>query len=131
MWRALRAREHLTFGRLRLPDGVDAALVGTVVLIDDRLGLEQRAAALAHELIHEERGILPAAAPAHVVAKEERLVDDEVARRLVPLDEMLAIAERCDRLDQPCEAWELAEIFGVTEEVARRAVAMLERHGLR
>ena len=103
----------------------------TVVLLDDRLGLEQRNVALAHELVHDERGLLPAGCPDHVVAREEGLVDDEVARRLVPVEEMLAIAARCDRLDEHLEAWELAEIFGVTEAVAHRAVAMLERHGLR
>ena len=134
-WRELRHRAEITFARAPLPGGVNGCIValddGTVVLVDEGLGRRERNATLAHELVHHERGLLPAGAPKHVVAKEERQVEDETARRLVPADELRAVAASLLDVAEAVEAWQLAEHFDVTEAVIHRRVDELRRrHGL-
>lgn len=127
-WRALREREHVTFRRVALPAGVGGGLFvrwpdgRAVVAVDEELGQAERRAVLAHELVHDERGALPAGAPAWLEAKEEAAVDAVVAERLVPSDELRAWAREAFELADAVEAWQVAERFGVPEAVARRAV---------
>jgi hypothetical protein len=98
----------------------------TIILVDDALGLEERRVALAHELVHDERGgPLPSDVDQVLVAREERRVDDEVARRLAPADELFAVAFRADELGVGVEAWEVAEQLGVTTDVIERAVRLI------
>jgi len=134
-WRELRRRADLTFGRARLPQGVEGCLVeldgGTVVLLDLDLGRRARNVTLTHELVHLERGLLPRDALGHQVAREERLVIDEAARRLVPVEELRAAAAALLDVAEAVEAWELAEHFDVTEAVIHHRVGELRRrHGL-
>ena len=100
-----------------------------VIVVDPRLDGPARRAVLTHELVHHERGDLVdhPDAPAGLVllaAREERAVDDEVARRLVPADELVALA-RAD--DEACGVGpeEVAEHFDVPVSVARRAFDLL------
>jgi len=128
-WRALRnlpqvdvVRRHLSHGRGLL--GMDAEVA--VVVLDDRLGQVERNAVLAHELVHYERG-----GGAHyvgqpdtwdaVVARDEAAVDNEVARRLVPPDELAAWVAARVEMGECVMAWEIAEEWTVPERVARRA----------
>ena len=67
-----------------------------VIALDPTLGRVERRCVLAHELVHLERGLLPRWAAEHVRANEERLVDGEAARRLVPEEELLALAAHFD-----------------------------------
>lgn len=92
-----------------------------MIVLDDRLGRVQRNATLCHEAIHAERGVTGNK------RFDERGVDDEVARRLVPLDDLAElVASICDD-GTPIHAWEIAEAFDVPDEVAIRACELLKR----
>ena len=63
-WRTLRSRSHIRFRLEALPDETGGAVYGkcgedAAILIDRRLSQRDRAAALAHELVHDERGLPP------------------------------------------------------------------------
>lgn len=137
-WGALRERTHITLAfMMDLPDTTGGAVYArrgnrAVVLIDPRLDRRRRHAALAHELIHDERGIDVHELPATPLwrplqARDERQVDDEVARRLVPLDELERVVSLAEACGHGLEAWEVADEFDVPDEVARRACELLKR----
>ncbi len=131
-WRALRSRTHIVFGLAVLPDRTGGAVYWprggrAALIIDPRLSRRDRNAALAHELVHDERGggadhagMPPSWAP--VVARDEAAVDQEVARRLVPLDELVKFCEVAVLLDLGVTAFDVAEHFDVPEPVAARAL---------
>ncbi len=93
-----------------------------VIVLSPSLDPVERRVALAHELIHLERGggidrpDMPATWLAEV-AREEAAVDAEVARRLVPRRALLDL-DRSSGLGAP----EVAERFEVTLELAERAM---------
>lgn len=133
-WRALRDRDHLLFGLAALPDGVDGVYWPrgdrAAVLVDDGLPRRMRKAALAHELIHDERhgGADLEGMPdswAAVVARDEQQVDDEVARRLVPADQLRDLLACLDEMGLPVEVWDIARQFDVPDDVAARALELL------
>jgi hypothetical protein len=119
-----------------MPRGFHGALLGlwpdgsALVLLDPALGRKERAAALGHELVHLERGGgadasgMPAGWSA-VVARDEHQVDDEVARRLVPLEALRGLIRRRLDADLQVTVGEVAEEFDTTDEVARRALLLL------
>lgn len=121
-WRELRNRPEITFGRCPLPgpiSGVYATKKGfAVILIEETLTRRDRNAVLAHELIHAERGgsidarWMPGTWTA-VIAREEILVDREVARRLVPLDELAGFVQRHADTNGCVVAADVAEEFDV------------------
>ena len=123
-WRALRELEHARLGHVELPEGVEGMLVPysdhPVILLHENLTQVERNAALAHELVHLERG-WPCRAP---WAEEER-VHDEVARRLVPLDQLHRWVLERERSDLNVENWEVADVWWVPEPVAERALRIL------
>lgn len=85
---------------------------------------------MAHELVHDERGggCHRADLPAHMrpeVAREERRVDDIVAARLVPLDDLEAFVAATVDAGDAVTAGDVAEAFEVPFEVADRAVRLL------
>ena len=108
-----------------------------VIVVDPQLGEADRRAVLTHELIHHERGepVAGPEAPAGLELlrdREERAVDDEVARRLVPVDLLRVLVGRAD--DEGPDATgagigpsEVAEHFEVPPAVARRALERLAR----
>ena len=110
-WRALREREHLTLFVGRLPDGVRGVWMPGVIVLDHRLGRRQRNATLAHELVHDERGIGAPAATTATMEREEAIVRRITAQRLIPATELAALALTAD-LD-PIETWAVAEHFDV------------------
>lgn len=106
---------------------------GTVIAVDPSLGQVERNAALAHELVHDERGGIVDGPDAPdgwdvVVAREERIVDRIVAGRLVPAHRLEEYIDRVLSLDDGgVTAAMVAEEFGVPEDVAQRALeAMVE-----
>lgn len=132
-WRALRERSHLRLVYAALPDCAGGGAIvdledGRVVVLDERLDRTDRNAVLAHELVHDERDLLyPPDTPASFVVKEEFYVNREVARRLVPLDELEELVSRIMDLEQPVHALDVMEEFDVPLDVAQRALWLLEQ----
>lgn len=136
-WAELRRRPHLVFGRAPLPADVDAVYWPrgdqAAVILDIELGRVERKAALAHELVHDERGggVCLEGMPemyATIARREELRVGRIAARHLVPVDELRAfIAARVSPELEGVTLLEIAEEFDVTEAVARRAVELLAR----
>lgn len=127
-WAALRARPHITLHQqlLRGHRGLWVPRVGGTadIYLDVRLSRRERRCVLAHELVHDERGIsYTTDSPGALVQSEERAVDREVVRRLVPAGELLELVR--SSADMPLEVWEIAEHFDIDRTTARRAVAQL------
>lgn len=134
-WRELRYRRHIAFSLTDLPATTGGAVYvawpngDAVVLIDHRLDRTHRNAALAHELVHDEWGIDDHGNDSHlwspVRTRDEQRVDREVARRLVPLDDLEQVVSLAEADGVALEAWEVAEEFDVPIAVAERACGLL------
>ncbi|MGZ4710759.1 MAG: ImmA/IrrE family metallo-endopeptidase [Acidimicrobiales bacterium] len=107
-----------------------------VIVVDPQLEGAERRAVLTHELVHHERGdpVAGVDAPAGLEVlrdREERAVDAEVARRLVPTDLLRALAESADAQwasdGGGISPIEVAEHFDVPIAVAHRALEQLAR----
>lgn len=132
-WRALGARDDIDFALVDLPPGLRAVLArqgpDRVILIDRSLEPSERLAALAHELVHDERGgagrVPPPPHPLSVASRrEETRVDRIVTDRLVPPMELATFLEARAGIDPPIEPWQVAEEFGVPHEYAERALRL-------
>jgi hypothetical protein len=102
------------------------------IVLDPNLDEPRRQVVLTHELIHHERGggtEQDGAPPllAALVEREEQWVDAEVARRLVPTDELLALIDELTADDGGLGPPEVAAHFAVTPAVAERALRQLAR----
>lgn len=132
-WRDLRSRRHLRLVWEDLPAGVRGLYVpsagGAEVVLSTRLDRRTRNSTLGHELIHDERGIVCSPdAPERwrpVMAREERRVDAENARRLVPLRDLREVVEALAEMQLPIEVWDIANQFDVPEHVAMDALRQL------
>lgn len=134
-WRALRDREHIEFGLGLLPDVLGGGtyrpqLGWAAIVVDSRLDRRERAAMLAHELVHDERaggcvssGMLPGWDV--VVIRDESAVDDEVARRLVPSAELRSFCDRQVTMEEGVEPRHVADYFDVADWVAERALHLM------
>lgn len=132
-WRALRERDHidLVMTDLRAGDAIHATDGEcSVILLGRHLDSAGRNAALAHELVHDERGGgahmcgMPSSwAP--VVAREEQAVEREVARRLVPADALATYVFTIADLGGTITVNDVAERFNVPQAVAELAMTML------
>lgn len=135
-WRDLRSRAHITFGLVDLPDECNGGVYvrrgdgRACILIDRRTTPTQRRCILAHELIHDED---PTAMRCDVmpddwhcvVARAECRIDDEVARRLVPIDQLAEYADAVAMNGLVASAADVAAVFNVTEHIAERAFRQL------
>jgi hypothetical protein len=130
-WRELRRRPHLLLrwghlgsmgGRIDdLPNGMRQ------ITLDIDLDRVHRNAVLAHELIHDERGLPPWGTPFDLRTREERAVREETVRRLVPVD-LLADFVNLQVADHGCCEWrEVAEHFEVPRDIAEMAMIDLAR----
>lgn len=137
-WREVEQRNHIAFFRRPLPSCASGFYArwpdgSAVVVVDDGQGRAEQTVALAHELVHDERGggcPCSDSAPRSwdaVVRQEEHRVADIAACRLVPLDELEALVRRANSLDLPVTTAEVVECFDTTAEVAERALATLWR----
>jgi hypothetical protein len=126
-WRALEDRPHidLYYTRLRCRGLLKAEEGKRVLLLDLELTSRERRCVLAHELVHDERGLLWRETPDPLVAKEERAVCLEVARRLVPPFELMGFVRRRATVG-PVTVAQVADEFDVTEEVALLAMRIVE-----
>ena len=88
-WRILRGKPHLTLAIEDLGDeGPHARIVGCTITLTRGLSQVERRCAVMHELIHDERGIPTGPDPG-----EELAVEREVARRLIPLEQLIWVAK--------------------------------------
>jgi hypothetical protein len=140
-WTALDARPDVVLRHAPLAGtliglcdvGADGRGPATITLACD-LTRRERTAVLAHELVHLERGggIDYEGAPAawnSVVAREERIVDREVACRLVPEAELRRFARARAGVDEPITIDDVMEEWDVPEWVARDACVNQPRAG--
>lgn len=137
VWRELRSHPEIVLKRGILPDAVGGAVYWpqgdlAAVVLDKRLSRVERRAALAHELVHHERGGgtatwdgMPAAMTV-IEDRDEARVNDEVARRLVPLEELAKVIKSATSMELPIETWQIAAIFDVPDRVADRAMQLLK-----
>jgi hypothetical protein len=98
-----------------------------VIVVDPSLAGADRRAVLTHELVHHERGgaVERADAPPAwlpMVDREERAVDREVARRLVPSSELWTLVTERDAGGGGVDAAEVADHFDVPRWVAELAI---------
>jgi hypothetical protein len=99
---------QVTVARCALPGALAAAIPSrNLILISDQLDRAGWACSLAHELVHLDRGDRCANGGGVLDARLEHQVDQEAARRLIPLDR-LASALMWGRDD-----WEFAHELGV------------------
>ena len=137
-WDALRSRNCIVMAVRPLPPGVRGAYQARgdrrAIVLSPTLGPAERTATLAHELVHDERGggasyrgQPPTWEP--VVARDERQVNDEVARRLVPRNELERLWRRCRDVEGSLGVAEVAAAFDVPPEVAARALALQRGSG--
>lgn len=137
-WAELRDRQHIVFSLVALPAATGGAVYWpkddrAAILIDPALTRRERRAALAHELVHDERGGgaecvgMPATWDA-VVTRAEAAVDNEVARRLVPADELHRFCACQVEIAGHVGALEVAEHFDVPEGVAGRALRQMSNN---
>ncbi len=133
VWEDIEARDGLVFGTAPLPEVTGGGLFWpsdpAVIVIDDRLEEPERREVLAHELVHHERGGARHAGQSGewhvVVAREEGVVNDEVARRLVPRVPLIELIRGRLALGEGTSSVEVAEAFGVSSRLARRALTLL------
>jgi hypothetical protein len=103
---------------------------GFYILVHDELDEPERSIVLAHELEHHRRGGGADAAGmppmwAACVARDEEAVDKAVARRAVPLNDLREILAACEAFDHGVTAAEIAGDYGVTRDVAARAMRLV------
>jgi len=126
-WLALRQRPatEFAFAPLGGPAGCwERDAEGDLILVEAGLGRRERRVALAHELVHAERGVGHPEASGATMALEEERVRREVARRLVPPAELRRfVAARAGV--GPVDVHDVAEEFDVTAEVAELACRLL------
>lgn len=128
-WTTLRARPDIVLAWAWLPAGHNGMVCrdgdGWIVTLDAHLGRIGRRCALAHELIHIERGIVDGPAP--LMVREETIVRGEVARRLVTCDELARTVTRMASIGVGVEAHHVAAFYDVTHVVAVDALRQLAR----
>lgn len=131
VWGAVAERLDVRVRLVELPEATGGALLHrdgerNWILVDRRLSPTERRVRVLHELVHLERGDSTRhrdAPPSWdaMVAREEGIVNEVVAERLVPATELaLYVAQRVG-MGEPVTAADIAAEFGVDEVTARRA----------
>lgn len=92
------------------------------IALDHKLGQQARNEVLTHELVHVDRGGGSTHPDPIVRRREERRVDEEVARLLVPLDDLLVWLRSSY---EPVTTADVAEEWDVSHEVAAIALGLL------
>lgn len=135
VWGEAERRPGLTVQQAECPDGISGFWAEgrngrRLIMLDTRLDERKRTEVLAHELVHDERcgaaehPAVPMSWSA-IVAREEGVVNDEVARRLVPRVPLIELIRGRMALGEGTSPVEVADRFGVSGSVARRALALL------
>lgn len=129
-WAALRARPDITLVWAWLPTGQYGTVrrdgAGWLIMLHAGLDRAERRCAIAHELVHVERGIIEG--PRAVMVREERIVRAETARRLVPLDALARTVGRMESIGIGVQGHHVASFYDVTHTVAVDALIRLSRY---
>ena len=115
-WRVLRAMTEIEIVWTALPPGVLALRDGSTIWMDPRQRQAQRRSSIAHEIAHVlagHEGCQPRAI--------EREVEEEAARRLVAIEDLVSGVQWCRGLH------ELADELGVDVSIVRARLATLTR----
>lgn len=119
-WRTLRD-EHTDVQlscQHRLPDQIMGLQRGARIWLCRTLTQAERRCTLTHELVHRERGPVPADPAA--AAREEQIVDEITARRLITLPQL------ADGLRWSRQTRELAEHLWVDQPTLQTRMATLD-----
>lgn len=110
-WGDLKSRPELTFGMARLQVGQAWWFAGLrAIAVDSRLGRIERRCAMAHELAHVDLGDVHMEGRAG--RRNEDAADQLAARRLIVLDDLLAVIHSPDHATA-------ASDLDVTEHILR------------
>lgn len=88
----------------KLPDGVRGLVKGDRIWLCSSLDTAERRTTLSHEIGHLERGVLPHPRHSFYVRREERIVDQIAARRLIPLAALIREMRWSQHPDELAEA---------------------------
>jgi hypothetical protein len=130
-WRELRDRTHIELRWAWFPAGTRGRIEDApprprrILTLHAGLTRIERRAVLAHELVHDERGLLPRSCPEPLREKDEHAVRCETARRLVPADALRRFVAQRSSLEEPVTVRCVAEHFEVPEPVARLACELI------
>lgn len=127
-WGELEERPHLTVIYAEI-SGADEIIRAAAdgrrqVVLQRGLRRRRRTALLAHALVHDERGLFPPGTPKSLYSKEEAIVTDETALRLVPPAALVDYLAECEAADEPVHAFMVAERFDCDLKVAQRALSL-------
>lgn len=103
-----------------LEQGVRGLVRGDRIWLCRTLDQAGRRTTLSHEIGHLERGIIPHPADSIYTLREENIVDQIAARRLIPLDDLI------DALRWSQQPAELAEILWTTERTVKCRMETLD-----
>lgn len=125
-WAAAGRLPHLDIWFADVPEGATWHRVAghDHITIDARATRRERAALLAHELVHLERGIGYPSATHRTMEREEAIVRRETARRLVPPAELADLVARRSEVEA-VTAEVVAEEFDVPVAIAEEAIRAL------
>lgn len=125
-WAAAAGHPRLEIWFADVPQGATWHRTGDrdVITIEATATRRERAALLAHELVHLERGIGFPLATERTMQREEAIVRRETARRLVPPNELRTLIARRAEVE-PITAALVAEEFDVADGVAAEALRAL------
>lgn len=110
-WRWLRHLPHITVEWALLPDDLlgEADFDSWTIVLDSRLTQAERRTTCWHEVTHLLRGPVPP----HLEAREERAVEVQVARDLIPLDALVRA------MVWSSDEWEIADELTVSVDLVR------------
>lgn len=127
--RELRSREHIELILDDVADEAGGAIYArrgnrAMIILSTKLRRTERDAALAHELVHDDIGIVSPPAPDAIMERIEAIVDRRTADWLLPPDR-LADWVRLRVEVEPITAELVAQEWDVTVEIADRALSRL------
>lgn len=128
-WRELRRREHIELRFDPIAEAAGGAVYGrlrdrAVIVLSPDLGRVERRCALAHELVHDDWGVVAPPATAATMERVEAISRRQVSEWLVPAGDLERFVAARSTVE-PITAELVAEEFDVTVEVALASLRRL------
>lgn len=128
-WRELRDREHIELRFDPIADLTGGAVYGrlgdqAVILLSPSLDQIERRCALAHELVHDELGVVTPPATEGTMQRIEQMARRRAAEWLLPADDLTAWVRARAEIE-PVTAELVAREFDVTPVVAAEALRLV------